>query len=93
MTDRADSSDRGGRSGADLERLRRRLEARRAEIAREIRGYPPPIPACDQHYNHLLEQRREVAAALRRLDALHQADVLPEAERRAFADLLPGPPR
>ena len=93
MMDRADSAGEGDRSGADLERLRQRLEAWRAEIAREICGYPPPIPACDQHYNHLLEQRREVTAALRRLEALRQADVFPEAERRALADLIPGPPR
>ena len=50
------------------ELLRLWLEARYAETVREIRGYPAPIPACDQHYNHLLACRRGYAQALRRLD-------------------------
>jgi hypothetical protein len=49
--------------------LRRRLEARRRPIQEEIRRYPPPIPACDAHFNHLLEQRSALSREIVRLDA------------------------
>ena len=42
-------------------------------VAAEIRAYPAPIPACDAHYNHLLEQRRLLSAELARLDAVRAA--------------------
>ena len=46
---------------------RRRLEQERARINREIRDYPAPIPACDEQFNHLLEERTRVAVELGRL--------------------------
>lgn len=36
------------------------LEKRKARICEEISSYPPPIPACDAQFNHLLEARREI---------------------------------
>jgi len=48
--------------------LRRALDARRQALAEQIGAYPPPIPACDAQFNHLLEQRRQVSAELKRLD-------------------------
>jgi len=48
--------------------LRQTLEARRQALAGQIGAYPPPIPACDAQFNHLLEQRRQVSAELKRLD-------------------------
>jgi hypothetical protein len=50
--------------------IRARLEQKRDEISREIRNYPPPIPACDQHFNYLLEERARVSAELNRVDEL-----------------------
>ncbi len=44
------------------------LAHRRDQIHEEIRNYPPPIPACDQQYNHLLEQRTQISRELTRLD-------------------------
>ncbi len=44
------------------------LAHRRNQIYEEIRNYPPPIPACDQQYNHLLEQRTRISHELTRLD-------------------------
>ncbi len=38
--------------------LRFRLTQLREAVAAEIRAYPPPIPACDAQYNHLLERRK-----------------------------------
>lgn len=48
--------------------LRRRLEAKQQSVAEEIHSYPPPIPACDAQFNHLLEQRRVLGRELARLD-------------------------
>lgn len=44
------------------------LACRRDRIYEEIKAYPPPIPACDQQYNHLLEQRTRIGLELTRLD-------------------------
>ena len=48
--------------------LRLRLEALKKTVAEEIRSYPPPIPACDAHFNRLLELRRSLPRELARLD-------------------------
>ncbi len=68
MTDLQPSS-----SDPDFDRLRLWLEARYTETVQEIRGYPAPIPACDQHYNHLLALRRGYTQALRALDRVRSA--------------------
>ena len=86
MTDLQPSS--GGGRPADLDRLRLWLEARYAEILREIRSYPAPIPACDQHYNHLLARRRGFALVLQRLDRAHSADADPAAALDGLIGLL-----
>ncbi len=54
---------------SDWDALRARLERMQEAVAAEIRAYPPPIPACDAQYNHLLERRAALSAALARLDA------------------------
>ncbi len=48
--------------------LRLRLEALKETVARELRSYPPPIPACDAQFNRLLELRRLLPRELARLD-------------------------
>ena len=53
-------------------RIRKHLETRRDQILEDIINYPPPIPACDQHYNYLLEQRVHISQELRRLSTLLQ---------------------
>ena len=54
---------------SDWDALRARIERLRETVAAEIRAYPVPIPACDAQYNHLLERRTALAAALATLDA------------------------
>lgn len=49
------------------------LAQRRDEIIAEICAYPPPIPACDAHFNWLLEMRSAVFAEMRELFALQVA--------------------
>ncbi|MEM7116358.1 MAG: hypothetical protein AAF614_28240 [Chloroflexota bacterium] len=51
---------------------RNALEQRLAEVKEEIRYYPPPIPACDVHFNALLEERAKIPHELRRLAELQQ---------------------
>lgn len=54
--------------------LKRHLEAKRRPVQDEIRKYPPPIPACDAHFNHLLDQRSALSRELVRLDAVSRGD-------------------
>jgi hypothetical protein len=62
------------RSGTqDWARLRAAIEALLDEATRDIRAYPPPIPACDAQFNHLLELRQGLPGELARLDALTRA--------------------
>ena len=56
------------------DRVHRHLEDERYRIVREIGHYPTPIPACDQHFNHLLAERERVNEELSRLE---------EAEKRS----------
>ena len=56
-------------SRADWASLRRRLQALAQQVSEEIRTYPPPIPACDAQFNHLLELRRLLPQELERLEA------------------------
>ena len=44
------------------------LEKERDRIYQEIRGYPPPISACDEQFNYLLEQRAQVSRELARMN-------------------------
>lgn len=48
--------------------IRERLEAQRRPVQEEIRRYPPPIPACDAHFNHLLDRRSLLSRELVRLE-------------------------
>jgi hypothetical protein len=56
-------------SPSDWDALRARLVQTQEAVAAEIRAYPPPIPACDAQYNHLLERRAALSEAFARLDA------------------------
>ena len=66
---------------SDWDGLRARLTQLRQVVAAEIRTYPVPIPACDAQYNHLLERRTALAAALASLDAAREGDNTPEQFR------------
>jgi hypothetical protein len=49
--------------------IRACLEREKQQVYEEIRTYPRPIPACDQQFNALLEERARLARELERLDA------------------------
>ena len=52
------------------DQIRVRLEIKKAHIYDEIGSYPPPIAACDQQFNFLLEERTSVS---QELDELNEA--------------------
>ena len=52
------------------------LEQERQRVAEEIQNYPPPIPACDAQFNHLLEQRAHLSHALARLGGAQPISVV-----------------
>src|SRR5262249_28754604 len=50
------------------ERIRTHLENEKVRIHEEIRNYPRPLPACDQQFNYLLEERARISQELDRMD-------------------------
>jgi hypothetical protein len=65
------------------------LERARSAILAEIRNYPPPIAACDQQFNYLLEQRDRTNDALSRLASIRCGISAPtEADVKALADFI-----
>ena len=46
--------------------VRTHLQKKKSEINDEIINYPPPIPACDVQFNHLLEERTRITQELNR---------------------------
>ena len=47
-----------------LQQVQQCLEAEKQRIAEEISYYPPPIPACDDQFNSLLEARSTLLQAV-----------------------------
>ena len=69
--------------------FREALEALRKSLLEQIQNYPPPITACDQQFNHLLEQRDRIGSLLRKLteappEKTGQPD--PEADSEILAE-------
>ncbi|MCB9078729.1 MAG: hypothetical protein H6631_14100 [Anaerolineaceae bacterium] len=62
-------------------KLRTELEQEKARLYQQIGHYPPPIAACDQQFNYLLDKQAKILQALARLseaesDSLTAADPL-----------------
>jgi hypothetical protein len=72
--------------------LKDHLESARRAILEEIRHYPPPIAACDQQFNHLLEQRDRISGELGRLAAAREASARQQAEVDALDDFIAASP-
>lgn len=72
-------------SVTELNELRTKLAAEKQRIITEINEYPPPIPACDQQFNFLLEERTRVTKLLRLVDALRAGEL---ADFAAVAHLM-----
>lgn len=55
--------------------IKTHLEDEKAKIFAEIKNYPPPITACDQQFDHLLEQRDRISGELQRAHDLSARNV------------------
>lgn len=69
-------------------RLRAELLARRERVLAQIRAHPPAIPACDAHFNHLLQQRDALGRDLGRLQDILGADLDAETRAQRLAELV-----
>jgi hypothetical protein len=58
------------------------LEAKKRRLYSDIRNYPTPIAACDQHFNYLLEQQARVKAELSRVRRAIESVTLDPADQR-----------
>src|SRR5688500_5617260 len=68
--------------------LKDHLEDARRSILAEIRNYPPPIAACDQQFNYLLEQRDRIAGELSRLASISRDSSTSETEVKELVDFI-----
>jgi len=64
------------------------LENERKRIHDEIRKYPPPIPACDQDFNYLLEKRAQITDELGRLRETEKAGIAPADSIRLIDEFV-----
>ncbi len=64
------------------------LEKERDRIYEEIRGYPPPIAACDEQFNYLLEQRAQVSRELARMNETARTPLTLMACSKYLEDLV-----
>ena len=55
---------------AALQQKRDGLEQERLRLQAEISAYPMPIPACDAHFNYMLEERGRICEEIARLESL-----------------------
>jgi chorismate mutase len=69
-------------------RIRQHLERERHRIYGEIRNYPPPIPACDAQFNHLLEERRRISQELAELEQLSTQHLTPEQQIKSIDSFI-----
>ncbi len=76
------------RPDQDWDALRARLARLQEAVAAELRAYPAPIPACDAQYDHLLERRAALAAALASLDAAREEGAATVADFLASTPVL-----
>ena len=49
------------------------LETEKNRVVEAIRNYPPPITACDEQFDQLLEDREAISRELARLREAHEA--------------------
>ena len=57
------------------DKIRAQLETERVRIYEVIVNYPPPIAACDQQFNYLLEERTRISRELDRLNKISTASL------------------
>lgn len=68
--------------------LSEELQRERERIYGEIHNYPPPIPACDAQFNHLIQQRSAVTQELRSVQNLSVSALDSTASRAALRQVI-----
>jgi hypothetical protein len=64
------------------------LERRKTQLYEQIKNYPPPITACDQQFDYLLAQHREISRELDRMRAVVQASSTNHEPARVIDEFL-----
>jgi hypothetical protein len=88
MPSAAESRARAEAARSPWTELEDHLENARRSILAEIRSYPPPIAACDQQFNYLLEQRDRIAGELSRLASIRRNHSTRETDLEALVDFI-----
>lgn len=70
------------------ERIGADLEQERARIHQEIKSTPPPVPACDVHFNLLLEARARLCEELDQVRQAANDSVAPEEALKRLNQFL-----
>ena len=67
-------------------KIQQQLEAEKQRITDEILQYPPPIPACDVQFNHLLAQRSGINQEISEFREINQQQLRDFVEKSDFLD-------
>ena len=88
MPSAAESSVRVDAAHSPWTEIEDHLENAKSSILAEIRNYPPPIAACDQQFNYLLEQRDRIADELSRLASIRRDNLASETDVETLIDFI-----
>ncbi len=64
------------------------LESEKNRIYEAIKNYPPPITACDEQFDYLLEQRETIFQELARVQEISDASLREEDPARLIEEFI-----
>ena len=73
-------------------KIRIQLENQKARLYEEIGHYPPPIAACDQQFNHLLEEQTRILGELARLNEAENNSLTADDPIQVLNDFIQSSP-
>ena len=88
MDPQATTLSQSGLDHPDWNQVRRHLEQKKELLYAQIGNYPPPIAACDQQFNYLLEQQKLVMQELARLHDAEAAGLTSGDSEKALAEFV-----
>ena len=68
--------------------LENHLKNARRSVFEQIRNYPPPITACDQQFNYLLEESDRLSGELSRLATVRRDYATGETDIEALVEFI-----
>ena len=69
-------------------KIKDQLDSEQQRIFEEIKNYPSPIAACDQHLTHLLEERERVSQELGRMHAVAEESLAHKNPVKVMDDFM-----